>query len=190
MAKTPEETKIASDALHYENVFERDVDFRHRIIRITGDIEAPLFDYIDAAMTEMEKSSRKGITIKIHSEGGSVFEALAVVGRLKASSCFITTEGFGGIQSAATLILACGDKRKISSYAWFMHHEAWYSIEGRHESNKKAVLQIEREEEQWCKFMEQFSDRDATFWREIGKHVDAYFNPQELLDAGVVDEIF
>ena len=190
MAKTPEDTKIASNALHYENIFERDVDFRNRIIRVTGDIEPPLFDYIDAAMTEMEKDSRKGITIKIHSDGGSVYEALAVVGRIKASSCFITTMGFGGIQSAATLILACGDKRKISAYAWFMHHEASYVLEGRHEANKKALLQIEREEQQWSRFMAQFSTMDEKFWRETGKHTDSYFNPQELEDMGVVDEIF
>ena len=184
------DVKVAEDALHYEYAFNTGVNFRHRIIQITGDIQPPLFDYVDAALTEMERENRKGITIKIHSFGGSAYEALAIIGRIKRSSCFITTEGYGAIMSAAALILACGDRRKISQYSWYMWHESSYVVEGKHSEIKNTVIQTEREEEQWAQAMAKFSHKDTKFWRDVGKHTDAYFSPQELVDMGVCDDIF
>ena len=71
-----------------------------------------------------KERGEKAITIRLHSEGGSVYEALAIVGRIEKCKCQIITEGYGAIMSAATLILASGDKRRISRLAWFMVHES------------------------------------------------------------------
>jgi ATP-dependent protease ClpP protease subunit len=148
-----------------------------------------MFDIVDAALSEMESDSRKSITVRINSLGGSVYEALAIVGRLKASKCKIVTEGYGAIMSAATLILACGAERRMSKFAWFMWHEASYGIEGRHKDIKDAVAQAEKEEDKWAEWMSQFSKKDAKYWRKIAAEKDAYFTPEELLTMKVIDEI-
>jgi ATP-dependent protease ClpP protease subunit len=184
------ETKLSQTAMHLEYLFDRGVNFKDRTITITGEIDYPLFDIVDAAMAEFERGSKKGVTIKIFSEGGSVYEALAIVGRLKRSKCYITTEGYGCIMSAATIILACGDSRRMSEYATFMHHESSYATEGRHSQNKNYVEHAEREEELWAKCMAEMSNKSKEFWREFGTHLDEFFFAEDCLEHGVIDEVF
>lgn len=184
------ENKINHLALHLEYLFERGVNFRNRVITITGEISDDTFSLIDSAMTELEAQSRKAVTVRINSGGGSVYDALAIVGRLKDSPCMVITEGYGCVMSAATVILASGDKRRISQYSWFMHHESVYEAEGRHSQMKALVKQSEREEEQWSQTMASFTKKTASFWSKTGAHLDAYFSPNELLEFGVVDEVF
>lgn len=184
------DTKLSRIAIHYEYLFEWGVNFKDRVIVISDEIDSSTFDVVEAALTEMENESRKSVTVKINSPGGSVYDALAIVGRLRASQCQIVCEGYGCIMSAATLILASGDKRKVSEYAWFLHHEASYGAEGRHSQMKNLVAQTEREEKQWAIAMASFTQMDEKFWATKGVHVDAYFTAQELLEMGVVDEVF
>lgn len=184
------ETKLSQTAMHLEYAFDRGVNFKDRTITITGPIETPWFDIVDAAMTEFERGSKKGVTVKIFSEGGSVYEALAIVGRLKKSKCHVVTEGYGCIMSAATIILACGDSRRMSEYATFMHHESSYEVGGRHSEIKNYVVHAEREERLWSKWMAEMSNKDQDFWLEFGKHLDKFFFAHECLEHGVIDEVF
>jgi len=183
------DTKLSQTAMHLEYLFDRGVNFKDRTITLTGPIEYPMFDIIDAAMSEFERGSKKGVTIKIFSEGGSVYEALAIVGRLKSSKCYITTVGYGCIMSAATIILACGDARKMSEYATFMHHESSYDVGGRHSEIKNYVGQADREEELWAKWMGEMSNKPKEFWLEFGKHLDHFLFADECLEHGVIDEV-
>jgi len=188
--KATVDNKLSIMQIHLESIFDRGVNFKERIITITEEIGFPALDIVDAAMTEMEGQSRKTITIKIHSEGGSVYEAMAIVGRMKKSKCKIVTEGYGAVMSAATLILAAGDERKISEFAWFMHHEASYGAEGRHSQVKDLVAQMEKEEKIWSDWMARFSSKDAKFWYKAGENKDTYLTAEELVKYGVADEIF
>lgn len=191
-SKKPADASLSLKALQMEYYLSYGINLRDRILTLTGPIEAPMFDLVDAAMSEFEDDSRKAVTIRIHSEGGSVYEALAIIGRLRASKVTkITTEGYGQIMSAATMILACGDERKISKYAYFMHHESAYGIEYAKASEHRDILeQAEKEENDWANWMAQFSKKSKKFWLETGKRKDAYFTPLELVKLGVADEIF
>jgi ATP-dependent protease ClpP protease subunit len=175
--------------LHLMHVFEKNVNFKERVILINGEIEEQVFSLLDAALTEMESHNRQAVTIRISSDGGGVYDALAIVGRLKRSKCKIVTEGYGCIMSAATLILACGDERLISKYACFMHHEASYALEGRHSQIVAEVQQRQKEEELWAQWMAEFSKKSKKFYLEEAKFTDKYWNPQEILDFGIVDKI-
>ena len=112
------------ESLRLEYCFDKGIDLKNRSIRISEEIdefETPA--KIDAALTDMESHSKKGITIKIISPGGSTYGALAIVDRIRMSKCKIVTVCLGQVMSAASLILAAGDKRIIGRYAWVMHHE-------------------------------------------------------------------
>jgi ATP-dependent protease ClpP protease subunit len=109
---------------------------------------------------------------------------------MEKSPCKIITEGYGPIMSAATAILAAGDERKMSKRAWFMHHEASYGIEGRHNEVKNFVRQQEREELEWAKLMEELTGVNKNTWLVAGKNIDKYFSPQECLQLNVVDKLF
>ena len=171
--------------------FEKSIDFAGRVIRISGAIGSEIdFEFIDAALGELERTSNDEIIIKINSHGGGVDEALAIVGRITSSPCHIVTEGYGAIMSAATLILACGDRRRMSRFAKFMHHEASYGAMGRHTSIKNEVSQMEREEHQWSQWMAEMSNEDAEFWYKKGVSTNTYFTADKCKKAGVIDEVF
>lgn len=183
------ENKLTQLSLHLETLLEYGINFRDRIITIKNDIDADEFARIDAAMSEMESNSRKSVTIRINSPGGEVYHALAIVGRLRASKCRIITEGYGHVMSAATLILACGDERRMSEYGWFMTHEASYEVKGTHSQIKQTVAQAEKEEVSWASWMQEHSERDLKFWRSVISNKDSYYSPNELLELGVIDEV-
>ena len=184
------DNKLNHLTLHLSYLFDRGVNFRERVITLTSEIDHPAFDVVDAAISEMEAQSKKSITIRIHSGGGSVYEALAIVGRLERSKCHIITEGYGTVMSAATLILAAGNKRRMSRLGWYMWHESSYNLAGRHSDVKEAVSQAEKEEKQWAKLMAEFTDKSEQYWYKLGQKKDVYLTAENLLEMGVIDEIF
>jgi ATP-dependent Clp protease protease subunit len=181
---------IDKEALRLEYLFDKGLNFNDRVIQITGDIDQGYFDFIDAALSELERVSKKSITIKIHSGGGSVYEALAMVGRIKASKCNIITECYGHAMSAASLILAAGSKRRMSRYSYFMTHEASYGLSGSHSHIKEEVAQMEREEQMWSTWMAELSDRSSQFWYRQCEKKNLYLSAEECLEFGIIDEIF
>jgi len=177
-------------SLQMQYSFEWGVDVENRVIRISGEIGPGYFDFLDAALCELEHQSKGGITIRINCPGGEVYEALAMSGRMRASKRLIITEGYGHIMSAATLLLASGDKRKMSHLAHFMHHESSYILEGPHHYIKNEVEQADREHAQWCKVMEELTGTSVNFWLTEGVGKNAYFDAETCKNLGIVDEVF
>jgi len=177
-------------ALQLQYSFDWGVDIENRVVRISGDIETGFFDFLDAALCELESQSKGAIVIRINSPGGEVYEALGMAARIRACKRQIVTEGYGHIMSAATLLLASGDKRKMSHLAHFMHHEASYGLEGSHSYIKNEVEQADREHKQWATTMEELTGTAAKFWLTEGIGRNAYFDADTCRDLGIVDEIF
>lgn len=188
--KTTIENKLTHASLIASYAFQQGVNFEARTITISGDLEG-WFDTVDAALTIMENKSRESITIRICSPGGSTYEATAIIGRLKGSKAHIVTEGYGHVMSAATLILAAGKRRRMSRFARMMWHEASFDPgDNRTSAHRDVLKEVEREERLWAKWMAEFSDKDENFWYRKGVRKDAYFDAEELLELGVVDEVF
>lgn len=176
-------------SLMLQYAFEQGVNFEKRTILICGEIDSDTFQKVDAALTEMESDSGKSITIKINSAGGDVYNALAIIGRMKASKCKVNTEGYGHIMSAAVAILAAGKKRKMSSVAWGMVHQASYEMAGSVAKHKEVLEQSEREENQWAEIMSLCSTETKDFWIEACSRKDKYMKCEEMFELGVIDEI-
>lgn len=189
MSEIPKSSLIDIKALWLEYAFEKGVNFGARTITISGDIDSDSFKSIDAALTEMEQDPKRQITIKINSTGGFVYDALAIVGRIKSSKCTIRTIGYGAIMSAATLILAAGSKRKISKYAWFMVHEANFESSGSVSEHAAIVAQAKREESQWASHMQLLSKTSKQWWLDAVQNKNTYLTAEDLLTLGVVDEV-
>jgi ATP-dependent protease ClpP protease subunit len=172
-------------------MFTRGLSIQDRVITLTGPIAegGSLFSWFDACMNVLERRSRQSITVRIQSPGGVVYDALAIVGRIKSSKCHVVTEAYGEVMSAATLILASGDRRRISRYAWFMHHEGSYAQFGRTSEHEARLQQEKREEKVWARWMAELSKRDEQYWLESGRHVDLYLTADEAVEVGVADEV-
>ena len=190
MTETKKDREFEKEKLRLEYLFESNIDLAGRVIRITGPIGDATFEEFDCQLAELERQSpRKSVTVRINSPGGSVYDALAIVGRMKSSSCPITTQGFGHIMSAATLILAAGKKRQMSRYAHFMHHKSQYMVGGDHDSVVDEVKQMEREEKLWSQWMSEMSKKTPKFWYDCAKKRNYYATANDCLKLGVIDEI-
>ena len=179
--------------LNLEWSFDRGVDILRRIIRLEGEVGEDIkFTHLDAALTEMEqRSSRKTITIKINSGGGYVVDAQAIIARIKASPCHIVTEGYGQIESSATLIFASGDRRRISRFCRLMVHEASYQIGGKHSEIANYVKQTTFEEDLWATWYYELTGyKTPIFWRKMMKGADNYFDAHKALEYQLADEVF
>ena len=118
-----------------------------------------------------------------------MYEASAIIGRIKNSKCRIITEAYGQACSGAALILASGDKRRISKYAWFMYHKMSYGTSGTHDEIKDFVNQAEREQKLLIKQLSEFSNRSEEFWESKLLKKDYYLTPQQCLELELVDEV-
>ena len=177
------------EAMRLDFLYGEGVDIRGRSIRINEPIGEATYDRLESALSDFERENRKQVTIKINSLGGSVYDALAIVGRLKASPCKIITEGQGAVMSAATLILMCGDKRRMSKFCTPMFHQSSYHLSGDHENVKEEVAQMEQEERKWAAWLAEVSTKDAKFWYKIVKKKNFYPTPEQMLEYGAIDEI-
>lgn len=187
--KKASDLKFNEVSLKLETLLAHGLDLDHRSFRLVGDIDEDMFALVDDCMTVLENINKKTITIKIHSSGGDLYSALGIIDRIRRSGCLIKTEGYGKIMSAATAILAVGNKRSIGKYSWFMHHETNGSIEGTHSAMRNEIRQWDVEHEQWSDLLATCSKKDKKFWKDLTKKGDVYLDAEKLLEYGVVDEI-
>lgn len=167
---------------------ERKFDPATRTIFLTGEINAETYTQVQLALSFLQLSPEP-ITIQLNSGGGSVFNAIGIVGLMRASPNSICVDAFGLVASAATLILAAGDIRRMSEFCWGMVHCAQYGAGGRHPEVKAAAAQGEREEKQWATWMEKFSKMPAKFWLGAGLNTDLWLTPSECKKYGIIDKV-
>lgn len=178
-------------ALNLQYAFENGVDLDKRIIQLTEDIEDHHFDIFDTAMNTLEGINRKTITVKINSYGGDVYTALSIIGRMKESNCRIHTKGYGKIMSAATAILAAGDKRSMSSLAQVMHHEMSYDPGyGKLSEHIHEVKESQSLSEKWCYLMYELTGTPVEFWQKMGTGLDYYIDSTKAKQLNIIDEVF
>jgi ATP-dependent protease ClpP protease subunit len=90
---------------------------------------------------ELNDIDAKNINIRINSEGGSVFDGLAIYHAIKRKDSFITTFVDGLAASIASVIALAGDKVVIAKNAFFMIHNPWsWAIGDSKEMIKQAEL--------------------------------------------------
>lgn len=160
----------------------------NRAIVLSGDVNATMFADFCNQMDILEADEFLPITVRINSDGGNTADALAIAGRMRECPNEVITIGYGQILSAATLILAAGDVRKMSKHAWFMIHDAKTSNKGTAAELKRAARQFAREEAQWIDLMFEFTGVPKALWAELtaeGRHLTAI----ECKNLTIIDEL-
>jgi ATP-dependent protease ClpP protease subunit len=190
----PNKPEIEDDALEQLNTtLEHGIITKQRVIQVVDELDYVNFSRLDLGLSIMEAESKAKITIRILSQGGITYAATAMAARITDSKAYIVTEGYGQIASAATLLLASGNHRRMSRLATFMWHEATITTDdGKHSDTRASLKQLEVEELLWAEEMSRLSKGKTTpaFWSKLGVGIDAYLTPTQLLQYGVIDEIF
>ena len=161
----------------------------NRIIILCEDITNKSFLSFDKKLRKLEKT-KEPITLRINSSGGSFYDSLAIVERIRLSPCKINTEVFGRAFSGAFLIFIHGDYRTMTRNSWLMFHSiSVETLSGKAHEISSDYKQIELEVNQLCSLVSDRSSRDYDFWLSLAKKSDFYMSSEKALDLGLVDKI-
>ena len=90
-----------------------DIDFAHRTISLTGEIDEDVATVMNSALRCLARDSEDDITIYIQSPGGSVSAGFSIYDTVKALKCDVVTIACGMAASmGAFLLAAAGTKGK------------------------------------------------------------------------------
>lgn len=128
------------------------------------------------------------IHLKIRSDGGSLFEGLAILDRMRTLKSKVYTYVEGGAASAATLISVTGNKRYIGKNSLMLIHQL-------SAGNYGNFQQLEEQQENYRRLMQiiksvykQYTKMPMKTLEEILKR-DLWLTAEECLQYGMVDEI-
>jgi ATP-dependent Clp protease protease subunit len=162
-------------------------------IQLFGEINSEMLSLFDSELSELEAAQASKITIVLNSEGGDATDALAICARMRLSrnafNTNFTVTVLGYCASAATLILAYGDKRLMACEAWCMvHEEADHKVSGNVTHYEHHAHNMRLQERQWNKLFAARTKVSEAEWEQINKR-DTYLTPEQCLEMGLIDAI-
>ncbi len=160
-----------------------------RKIHIYGDITDEAFVLFNRKLDKLESYNHDDIRITLISGGGDAYAALAFFDRIKASPCHIDIVVTGWAASAASLILASGDRRYMTKNAWVMVHEDSSTVKNQSVSEaEKNLGHARRLEDQWCKLFAGVTKASIKQWGLLNK-AETYLTAEQCLKMGLIEEI-
>lgn len=176
---------------HFSNLWENNVNFKERVLYLNADVDEHALALVLKALDEMEiNKPEEPIRLEISSYGGSVYDMLGIIGRIKMSPCHIITRAFGKVMSAATFILAAGDERHMDAYSYFMMHEMYDETAATVTDMNVEIAHMNQLQTHLYKIYEEFSKYTipAKQFSRMCKR-NTYLTPQEVLNLGLIDHI-
>jgi len=191
-----------------EEVFfypELPTDPSMRTVSIYGEINEERASVIVSSLTVLKEMESPAISpdkdfkneplkIIVSSEGGNVQDMFAIYDcmRYVRQDCEIQTFGLGKVMSAGILLLSAGTKgkRRVGKHCRMMMH----SVQGAHYGSIKE-LETDITEVRWYQeqFIEALSHESSLDHRQIkdifSRKTDTYFDANQALEWGIVDEI-
>lgn len=159
-------------------------------IRIIGEINEDAFRRFDIKLTRLEEDDGSEARIILSSDGGSAIDAISFFDRIRQSPLSINIEGYGIVASAAVLILAAGDTRKLGKNAWVMVHEDITDVEDHHKVRdaEKILKHNRRLEDQWNTILESVTTTSREEWAKLHMN-ETYLTADECLEYGLIEEL-
>lgn len=175
--------------------FDYGVDTKNRCIFLTQDVDEESVGNVIKGMYLMEnEDSTKPIELRIMSYGGDVYNMFALHDTTRTLRSPIHTIGLGNVQSAAVLLIACGEKgqRWAGENTTFMVHVPSWSKDYTTQHNHAIdVKESERLWERWYNLMGVYTKKPYKFWRKLcDKKTDFYFDADQALEFGLIDNIW
>ncbi len=163
-------------------------------IYLYGDIY-PYEDCVSASalakeLRDLERTCTK-INVRINSNGGSVFEGIAIFNLLRNSRCEIDTYIDGIAASMASVIAMAGKKVYMSKYARLMTHKPSGGAWGNADELRRAADEIDACEELLSGI---YVSKTGMTKKQVSEKLlngtDSYFNADAALKAKLIDGIY
>lgn len=161
-----------------------------RKVYLTGDIDEESFKDFCEKLDELESQSEDPVEVELNSIGGNALDAVAFLSRIRLSPCDINITVFGLAGSAAVLVLAAGDYRRMAKESWVMVHEDSSNLKNVTTSELEKQAKIARAlEDQWCILLESLTGTKKETWETLHKSGDLYIMPKDCVILGIADEV-
>jgi ATP-dependent Clp protease, protease subunit len=175
------------------NVTQMDVFsrlMRDRIIWVSGAVNQQMADIIQAQLLFLDSVEKRDISLYINSPGGSVMCGLGIVDLMNYIGSDVATINVGMCASMGSVLLSSGTKSKRSSliYSKVMTHQVSHGTQGNVQDTR--INQLEAEKYNYILFKLLAKNCDKTFDEVLeSSRRDKWFNSQEALEFGLIDEI-
>lgn len=150
--------------------------------------------WADDVIPELQRIDAEGkdVEIRIHSDGGDVFEAQAIAVALKRMKAKTIGVVYGNAASAASIILAACDERRAFSNSLVMVHAPWGWTVGNAQEMRDGGELLDMIREQFGDiYSEATGDktpRDTIMsWMAYGK--DTWFTAAKALESGLLSAV-
>ena len=163
---------------------------RDRILWVSGGVNQQMSDIVQAQLLFLDSVEKKDISLYINSPGGSVLCGPGIVDLMNYISSDVATINIGMCASMGSVLLSSGAKGKRSSliYSKVMTHQVSHGTQGVIEDTR--ISQIEAEKYNYILFKLLAKNCGKTFEEMLeSSRRDKWFNSQEALEFGLIDEI-
>ena len=163
------------------------------IIKIWGEIGRNMSNFVETELSQLS-DDKEPIIVLINSEGGTIFDAVAICNLLKAVPNKKITVSIGLCASAAAMIFSCGKSRYIGNDVEYMIHQPLinpgnqyqnYTETGRMQLELKKSLSI------YKKYVTSKGDIPQEILdRAFKEGLDVKLTPNECIKYGIATNKF
>lgn len=130
------------------------------------------------------------IYIIINSPGGSDDMTFCLYDSIVNSQAEVVTIGTGMVCSAASLILACGDRRYATANTWYMTHKGQIVIVGDDDEIAAQAEVSKKVADRYWKLLGRHSNISGQSWYNKSKgEGELWLDAEGMLHLGVIDAI-
>jgi ATP-dependent protease ClpP protease subunit len=128
------------------------------------------------------------LTVHINSPGGDIFDGLAIYQALKNHKAKVTVRVDGLAASIASVIAMAADTLIMAPKSTMMIHDGWSITCGNSADMRKTADLLDKQSDIIASVYADRSGQPTDFWRDRMRD-ETWYNAQEALDAGLIDEI-
>ena len=188
--------EVKQDSLNKEtfNEITYAFDINDSVIYLVGEIDGyTLLDMMTRIRTILnnrtEETADQPINMIINSEGGCVYEMLAIVDYMKSLQVPVNTICRGKAFSAAAVILANGTgDRYASKHSTIMFHQSSAWLQGKQADVRASIHHVAEIDKMSNLLLSERSTLSPEEWEQVQK-TDYWLTADKALEIKVIDQI-
>lgn len=137
---------------------------------------------------DLAEISTPNLTVRLNSQGGDVFDGIAIYNALRQHPAHVTTKVDSLAASIASVIAQAGDKRVMMPKGQMMIHEASGLMVGNAEEMMNFAALLDKQSELIASIYAERSGSKSTEFRDLMK-AETWLSDQETVDLGLADAI-
>lgn len=160
------------------------------IIWVSGEVNTQMADIVQAQLLFLDSVRTKDITLHLSSPGGSVLAGLGIVDVMNYIKSDVASINLGLAASMGSILLSSSAKGKRYSlkFSKVMIHQVSSSTGGTVMDQRISLFEAEKYNYILFKILAENCGKTFDEVLEVA-HRDKWFNSQEALDFGLIDEI-